>query len=70
MSDCRLLDIVSLPPQYNHIKLGDCLVRCSQPVPPALPLQSPAVIHFDLKPDNLLLAGEGENLLVKVADFG
>ncbi|MEW5301568.1 MAG: hypothetical protein WDW36_004421 [Sanguina aurantia] len=32
--------------------------------------QSPAVIHFDLKPDNLLVDGEGENLVVKVADFG
>lgn len=32
--------------------------------------QSPAVIHFDLKPDNLLLEGEGDNILVKVADFG
>ncbi|MEW5319144.1 MAG: hypothetical protein WDW38_010313 [Sanguina aurantia] len=32
--------------------------------------QSPAVVHFDLKPDNLLVDGEGENLVVKVADFG
>ncbi len=28
--------------------------------------QNPAVIHFDLKPDNLLLQGEGDNVLVKV----
>mmetsp|Transcript_21014 Transcript_21014/g.46094 ORF Transcript_21014/g.46094 Transcript_21014/m.46094 type:complete len:781 (+) Transcript_21014:243-2585(+) len=32
--------------------------------------QNPAVIHFDLKPDNLLVEGEGDCLLVKVADFG
>eukprot|EP00798_Chlamydomonas_sp_ICE-L_P015484 gene15484-21569_t len=32
--------------------------------------QSPAIIHFDLKPDNLLVEGEGDNLSVKVADFG
>uniref|UniRef100_A0A7S0RG56 Protein kinase domain-containing protein n=1 Tax=Chlamydomonas leiostraca TaxID=1034604 RepID=A0A7S0RG56_9CHLO len=32
--------------------------------------QSPAVIHFDLKPDNLLVEGEGDDILVKVADFG
>ncbi|GAX73216.1 hypothetical protein CEUSTIGMA_g669.t1 [Chlamydomonas eustigma] len=32
--------------------------------------QNPAVIHFDLKPDNLLVDGDGENLHVKVADFG
>jgi serine/threonine protein kinase len=30
----------------------------------------PAVIHFDLKPDNLLIEGEGDDVLVKVADFG
>jgi serine/threonine protein kinase len=28
--------------------------------------QCPAVIHFDLKPDNLLLEGEGEAIAVKV----
>lgn len=32
--------------------------------------QSPAVIHFDLKPDNLLVDGEGEDTFIKVADFG
>lgn len=32
--------------------------------------QSPAVIHFDLKPDNLLVDGEGDHMVVKVADFG
>lgn len=32
--------------------------------------QNPAVIHFDLKPDNLLVDGEGDTLNVKVADFG
>jgi len=32
--------------------------------------QSPAVIHFDLKPDNLLVDGDSESLHVKVADFG
>jgi serine/threonine protein kinase len=29
--------------------------------------QRPAVIHFDLKPDNLLVEGEGEDVLVKVS---
>ncbi|KAL6754144.1 kinase-like domain-containing protein [Haematococcus lacustris] len=28
--------------------------------------QQPAVIHFDLKPDNLLVEGEGEDVLIKV----
>mmetsp|Transcript_25426 Transcript_25426/g.75108 ORF Transcript_25426/g.75108 Transcript_25426/m.75108 type:complete len:878 (-) Transcript_25426:269-2902(-) len=32
--------------------------------------QTPAVIHFDLKPDNLLVDGDSESLHVKVADFG
>eukprot|EP00967_Tisochrysis_lutea_P000079 scaffold110_cov19-Tisochrysis_lutea.AAC.1 len=32
--------------------------------------QHPAVIHFDLKPDNLLVEREGQDVLVKVADFG
>lgn len=32
--------------------------------------QNPAVIHFDLKPDNLLVDGDGDTLHVKVADFG
>jgi len=30
--------------------------------------QHPAVIHFDLKPDNLLVEREGQEVLVKVAD--
>ncbi|GLC52329.1 hypothetical protein PLESTB_000617000 [Pleodorina starrii] len=32
--------------------------------------QSPAVVHFDLKPDNLLVDGEGDSMVIKVADFG
>ncbi len=32
--------------------------------------QSPAVVHFDLKPDNLLVDGEGDTMVIKVADFG
>lgn len=27
---------------------------------------SPAVVHFDLKPDNLLVDGEGESMVIKV----
>lgn len=32
--------------------------------------QNPAVIHFDLKPDNLLVDGDGETLHVKVSVGG
>lgn len=32
--------------------------------------QAPAVVHFDLKPDNLLVDGEGDSMVIKVADFG
>ncbi|KXZ47269.1 hypothetical protein GPECTOR_36g121 [Gonium pectorale] len=32
--------------------------------------QSPAVVHFDLKPDNLLVDGEADTMVIKVADFG
>ncbi|GLI64297.1 hypothetical protein VaNZ11_007520, partial [Volvox africanus] len=32
--------------------------------------QSPAIVHFDLKPDNVLIQGEGENMVAKIADFG
>ncbi|GIL87037.1 hypothetical protein Vretimale_14175 [Volvox reticuliferus] len=32
--------------------------------------QSPAIVHFDLKPDNVLVHGEGENMVAKIADFG
>lgn len=33
-------------------------------------LHEKQVVHFDLKPDNLLVDGEGEHVTVKVADFG
>ncbi|GLI67861.1 hypothetical protein VaNZ11_012147, partial [Volvox africanus] len=32
--------------------------------------QSPAIVHFDLKPENVLIQGEGENMVAKIADFG
>lgn len=33
-------------------------------------LHEKRVVHFDLKPDNLLVDGDGDNVTVKVADFG
>ena len=45
--------------------------RCQVAVQAALGMsylhdQDPAVIHFDLKPDNLLVDGEGDNMVIKV----